>query len=145
LTTKITYIKERQDHSASGPFGLMGADNEVDYLNRFRASATYHYEIPPLTGSRIAVTGSYFSISGTPDATLYGTQNGSPNSAGWIGEVAWIPFNRGNLTAWPWLNMRIGLQYTAYTKFDGATFNGDGDGRKASDNNTLYSYVWTAF
>jgi hypothetical protein len=143
LTTKVTYIKETQKRDASVALGAV--DNEKDYLNKFKASATYHYEIPPLTGSRIAITGGYFSINGTADATQYGTLTGSPNSAGWIGELAWIPFNRGNITAWPWMNMRLGLQYTAYTKFDGASFNGDGDGRKASDNNTVYAYVWTAF
>jgi len=147
LTTKVTYIKEKQNHDATGPLGFMSADNPVDYLSKFKASATYHYEIPPLTGSRIALTGSYFNIVGTADATLYSpnSQTGSPNTAGWIGELAWIPFNRGNLSAWPWFNMRVGLQYTAYTKFDGSTTNIDGAGRKASDNNTLYSYVWTAF
>jgi len=84
---------------------------------------------------------------GTADATLYGTNSGSPNSAGWIGEIAWMPFSRGNLTAWPWANIKVGLQYTAYSKFDGekSFVDGAGVGHKASDNNTFYSYVWTAF
>jgi hypothetical protein len=41
-------------------------------------------------------------------------------------------------------NLRAGLQYTLYTKFDGAASNYDGFGRSASDNNTLRLFVWTA-
>ena len=45
----------------------------------------------------------------------------------------------------PWLNVKLGLQYTAYMKFNGATSNYDGMGRNASDNNMIYGYVWIAF
>jgi len=41
-------------------------------------------------------------------------------------------------------NARVGLQYTVYTKYDGATTNYDGTGRNASDNNTLYLFLWLA-
>ncbi|CAK0777762.1 hypothetical protein CCP4SC76_6470006 [Gammaproteobacteria bacterium] len=36
-------------------------------------------------------------------------------------------------------------QYTAYGKFNGASRNYDGSGRDASDNNTLFGFLWTAF
>jgi hypothetical protein len=36
------------------------------------------------------------------------------------------------------------LPYTLYDKFDGASSNYDGSGRNASDNNTLYFFIWTA-
>jgi hypothetical protein len=58
------------------------------------------------------------SIGGTADATLYGTFTGSPNSAGWITEIAYLPFSYGGPSFWPWLNMRIGLQYTLWNKFE---------------------------
>jgi hypothetical protein len=45
----------------------------------------------------------------------------------------------------PWLNTKLGAQYTLYRKFNGRTHNYDGAGRDASGNNTLYIYVWTAF
>jgi hypothetical protein len=41
----------------------------------------------------------------------------------------------------PWLNTKIGLQYTLYSKFNRQASNYDGFGRKASDNNLLYVYV----
>jgi hypothetical protein len=40
--------------------------------------------------------------------------------------------------------VRVGLQYTIYDKFDGASSNYDGTGRNASDNNTLYLFLWAA-
>jgi hypothetical protein len=48
----------------------------------------------------------------TADAALYGTFTGSPNSAGWITEIAYLPFSYGGPAFWPWLKMPIGLQYT---------------------------------
>jgi hypothetical protein len=36
------------------------------------------------------------------------------------------------------------VQYTGYTKFNGAKNNYDGEGRNAGDNNTLYTSVWFA-
>jgi hypothetical protein len=41
--------------------------------------------------------------------------------------------------------LRIGLQYTAYTKYNGARDNYDGFGRNARDNNSLFLYAWTAY
>ena len=43
------------------------------------------------------------------------------------------------------INMRVGLQYTIYTRFNGAGANFDGAGRNASDNNTLRLFTWFAF
>ena len=85
------------------------------------------------------------SVGGTPDATLYGTFTGSPNSDNWITEIAYLPFMRGGPSFWPWLNARIGLQYIRWGKFDGATTNFNGAGRNAHANNTIFGYVWIAF
>jgi hypothetical protein len=41
--------------------------------------------------------------------------------------------------------IRVGAQYTAYDKFAGASRNYDGYGRNASDNDTLFMYVWAAY
>jgi hypothetical protein len=41
--------------------------------------------------------------------------------------------------------VRVGLQYTSYSKFNGAASNYDGFGRDAKDNNTLFFYVWGAY
>jgi hypothetical protein len=39
----------------------------------------------------------------------------------------------------------VTLQYTWYSKFNGAGSNYDGVGRSASDNNTLYVVLWFAY
>jgi hypothetical protein len=41
--------------------------------------------------------------------------------------------------------MKVGIQYIIYTKFNGASRDYDGAGRNASDNNTLFAFVWVAF
>jgi hypothetical protein len=51
----------------------------------------------------------------------------------------------GGPAFWPWLNMRIGLQYTLWTKFNGATTNINGAGRNANNNNTFFAYIWIMF
>lgn len=89
--------------------------------------------------NRIVVTGQYFDTWGTSDPTLYsGLASGfSPNSDGYIAEIAYIPFINSNAPLWPWANVRVGLQYTYYNKFDGTTVN-------AHDNNTLFLYAMFA-
>jgi hypothetical protein len=61
----------------------------------------------------------------------------NPNSNGFIAEVAYIPFVSSKAPVWPWANMRLGVQYTYYNKFDGDTVH-------ARDNNTLFVYAWFA-
>jgi hypothetical protein len=83
-----------------------------------------------------------FSTTGSRDDVLFaagtpvlGTASGSPDTQGATFEVDFLP----------WLNTKIGLQYTMFTKFNGRVHNYDDAGRNASGNNTLYVYVWTAF
>ena len=99
-------------------------------LNEARAYASLAYG----NDNRVVLTGQYFSSWGTADAVLYG---GSPNTNGWIAEIAYIPFISSPAPGWPWFNTRIGLQYTWYNEFNGTTVG-------ASANNTLFLYLWLA-
>jgi hypothetical protein len=56
----------------------------------------------------------------------------------------WTAFGKEDSWGAPWANLRLGLQYTGYTKFNGAKNNYDGLGRDASDNNTLFAFAWFA-
>ncbi|HXC14741.1 MAG TPA: hypothetical protein VNV39_18135 [Stellaceae bacterium] len=137
VTFRGAWIHENHNTGASQALGL--ADNSNDQLRSLNASVSYIYnQTWSLSTGRVAV-------GGTTDAALYGTATGSPNSAGWIFELAYLPFSHGGPSFWPWLNFRIGLQYTHWTKFDGATTNIDGMGRDANANNTFFVYVWTMF
>jgi len=137
VTVRAAWIHENHNTSASQTLGL--ADNSNDTLRSLNASVSYIYD------HTWSLTAGRFSIGGTADATLYGTFTGSPNSAGWITEIAYLPFSYGGPSFWPWMNMRIGLQYVLYNKFDGATTNINGAGRNAHNNNTIFAYAWIMF
>ena len=88
--------------------------NPTNTLNEARAYASLAYG----NNNRVVLTGQYFNSWGSPDALLYG---GSPNTNGWIAEIAYIPFISSQAPGWPWFNARVGLQYTYYTEFNGTT------------------------
>ena len=46
---------------------------------------------------------------------------------------------------WPVQNIDIDVNYTGYTKFNGASKDYDGASRNASDNNTVYMALWIMF
>jgi hypothetical protein len=142
IAINSTIIREFQDLSASKSLG--DADNSSDSLVTFRTNVNY------TVFSRVAFTAGYFQTTGSTDKGLYqpepisGSANGSPDSKGYILELDFVPFGNPKSFASPYLNLRVGLQYTGYWKFNGAKDNYDGSGRNASDNNTLYLYLWWA-
>jgi hypothetical protein len=127
LTLRGSYIHESQRLDAS--FMLFGTNptNELKTL-RLYASLAYGGD------NKIVVTGQRFDTRGTTDVNLFG---GSPDTSGWIAEIAYIPFGTSKSPLWPWFNARIGLQYTWYDKFMGTTVG-------ASANNTLFLHAWFA-
>jgi hypothetical protein len=133
LTVTGTWIHESRNMGASVASG--GASVVSQKLNTYRARATYH------VGQRYGFSLAPFATSATSDGTLYapgaitGSRTGGPNSAGAIAELDYMP----------WENTRLALQYTAYTKFNGASSDYDGSGRSASGNNTLYAVAWLMF
>ena len=139
-SAQVSWISEHQNLNSS--IGQALATNLNDQLHSFNAKATYSYE------QTYYGTLAYSRLMGSGDPGLYGATSpiaNSPNSDWWTAEVDYMPFNHGGPDFWPWLNMKLGLQYIWYTKFNGASSNYDGNGRNASDNNTLYAYVWFAF
>ena len=80
--------------------------------------------------------------SGNGDASF---AKGSPNSSGYILQADWTPWGKEASWGAPWANLRLGAQYTMFTKFNGAKTNYDGNGRDAKDNNTLFLFGWVSF
>lgn len=153
IVVRGTYIHEKADLDASNP-------GTSDKLNTLKLNGGYHF------GSYAAVTVGGFRTTGSTDTTRYaaspdpllvgsgcgianpdpvtgavtacdpvpgfGSANGSPDTNGWILQGTYLP----------WQNVQLGLQYTWYTKFNGASTNYDGLGRDAKDNNTLFGYAW---
>lgn len=139
FSLQARYILEYQDLSASQTLGL--STNSFNNLHSFHIKGTYYYK------QMVGLTAGYFNLQGSSDSLLYDgvSANNSPNSAGWTVELDYIPFNYGGPSFWPWLNMKLGLQYIRYSKFDGASTNYDGAGTNASANNTLFAFAWFAF
>lgn len=122
-------------------FAQGGAANLHNSIGSSHVKASVSYD------QTYALTLGYFRVSGSADPGLYSgiSANNSPNSDGVITELDYTPFNHGGPGFWPWANIRFGLQYTAYLKYDGASKNYNGSGTNASDNNTLYFFTWLAF
>ena len=78
-------------------------------------------------------------------AQLQGLYNPKPNSNTFLIEADWVPFGKEDSWARPFANLKIGVQYWAFTEFNGSSNNIDGNNRHASDNNTLYVFAWQAF
>jgi hypothetical protein len=139
FTLRAGYIWERQ--RLNGEFGAGASSNLTDFLNNFKVSASYIYN------HTITLTGGYFNTWGTTDVLLNsGFTTGSPNSSGWTFDLAYLPFSFGGPRIWPWLNARIGIEYTHYNRFDGSVNNVDfTPGLKAADNDTTFLYTWIVF
>jgi hypothetical protein len=138
FTVEATHIHESQSLDAS--FASGAAANPSDNLSTTDLAATYYFR------RRIGGTVQYFSTTGSTDPLLYPptapgapgvitSATGSPDTRGWIAELNYLP----------WLNVKVSLQYTWYSKFNGAGSNYDGVGRNASDNDTLYLLLWFAY
>lgn len=128
VTMQATYIHEKQDLRNTYAGG--GAENPTNTMNSFKAKASYLYD------RKYGMTLAYFQTTGSADALLYANpETAKPDNTGYIIE---LDYN-------PWTNVRLALQYTAYTKMDGSRYNYDGTGRSAGDNNILFLNTWFAF
>jgi hypothetical protein len=137
-----SYVQEQQRLFATTALG--GSDTVANHLNALNISAQYAYQ------QTHSVTVAYFDTVGNSNLALYGpsawfgSANGSPDSSGFIFQLEFIPFGKADSFARPFLNLRIGLQYTDYTRFNGGISNYDGFGHSARDNNTLFIFLWLA-
>ena len=129
-----THIREKMTLNAS--FSAPGGTaNLSDDLTTTRLTGTYYYK------RKYGATLALFSTTGSVDTGLYPkgnapgvitSANGLPDTKGWMAELSYMP----------WLNTRLSLQSTQYTKFNGGGNDYDGFGRNASDNDSLYLLVW---
>ncbi|MEP7097096.1 MAG: hypothetical protein ABI748_05485 [Dokdonella sp.] len=109
--------------------------NANDTTSVFRAKTSYVY------AARYGTSVGFFNQTGTTDTALYdptpvaGNISANPAVRGWTYEVFWIPVQY----------LRVGLQYTAYDKYNGAAHDYDGSGRNARDNNSVFFYLWGAY
>jgi hypothetical protein len=142
-TAYLLYIHENQDLNAA--FNTASSAGRSSSLNQMRMNASYFYN------NTYGLTVGWQYTWGPanplmfPQAAVTGSRNGKPNSNAFIMEADWIPFGKEESWGRPFANLKIALQYTAYTLFNGGSRNYDRFGRNASGNNTIFLYAWTAF
>lgn len=142
-TLNASYTHEQQKRDASVDAGA--AANLKGALNQLHVNTSYTYD------QTWGLTLGAFRTTGSSDSLLYapapdsGSSSGRPNTRGWTAQTDWTPWGKESSWGAPWANVRVGLQYTAYTQFNGSRQDYDGSGRNASANNTLLGFVWTSF
>ena len=117
---KLTYVYQAKYGGSLGFFNLSGSTNTANLSSGF----------DPTT---LTITSD--PAAGVPSTRVTGNVSGNPGTRGWTYEAFWTPVQY----------MRIGAQYTAYSRFNGLTNNYDGFGRNARDNNSVFLYVWGAY
>lgn len=126
VTAQARIVKE----NISDPQNFVFGDSKSANLTSLRLKASYIYQ------AKYGASVSFFNITGSSDSVAYASSaNFSPNTQGWTPEIFWMPVK----------NIRMGVQYTHFTKYLGARTNFDGNGRNASNNDTLFVYLWGAF
>ena len=149
-TVSLYGIFVHEDRKLNGTATASNAANGTQFspsarLNHLRIEASYWYQ------HTYGITLGWQNTGGGSTPLLYapapvtGSANGKPDTNAFIIEADWVPFGRQESWAGPFANLKLGVQYVAYTKFNGGNRNYDGFGRTASNNNTLYAFAWLAF
>jgi hypothetical protein len=141
----IDAILTHEHQYLAGSTGLGSSTGPDNHLNQVRVNFTYFYQ------GTYGINFGWQNTWGNPNPALFppqavsGSANGKPNSNSFIIEGDWVPFGKQGSWGRPFANLKIGVQYIIYTLFNGGRKNYDGFGRNASDNNTLFVYVWVPF
>jgi hypothetical protein len=138
VTAMFSYTRERQRYAdaiwnAANPTYLQAAANATNSLDYWRLKATYSYQ------AKYGVSLAYTRVAGSADALVYADSPvARPDSRLWVPEIFFMPMQ----------NIRIGLQYYQWDRYKGLGANVDPvnfPGRKASDNNASFLYLWAAY
>jgi hypothetical protein len=120
LRAKLSYVYLARYGGSASLFDLTGSGNTANQSSGY----------DPVT---LAITSD--PTAAAPSTRVNGNLTGNPATRGATVEGFWMPVQ----------NLRVGLQYTAYAKYNGARSNYDGFGRNARDNNSLFLYAWAAY
>jgi len=138
FTLNVSYAKEWQKLNYT--YGnLAEADNLKNNINQFRLAGSYYYN------QTWGATAGIFDSRGSADRTLYSNSlSGRPTTSGYLLQADWTPWGKANSWGAPYANVRLGAQYTGYSRFMGGSsyLDGDGNQRRANDNNTTMLFLW---
>jgi len=138
-----SWIHEKRSLDASYAIGASAAtSNSLD---------TFQMDVSYIINQTWATTVAVFNTNGSANHLMFtpgpvtGSASGAPTTGGYTARLEWVPFGKVGSFASPWVNLRMGMQYTGYWRFNGGRSNYDGFGRSASDNNSFFLYTWLAF
>jgi hypothetical protein len=133
------YLHERQRLEATCALAEAEPGCASNNLDDLRFDAAYYWQ------NNVGLTAAVFETTGDTNPDIFGdNRTFKPDSSGLTLQLDATPFAAGSPFG-PRFNMRVGAQYTAYGRFEGASHNYDGSGRNASDNDTLRIFVWAAY
>ncbi len=140
LDSQYQFIDDETQISIDARWTHENQNLDASYVARFASNKSDRFDSANLIAGyywhrKLGASLGFFAVSGSNDPLYLGTASGNSNSSWGTAEIDYLP----------WLNVKLGLQYTAYMRFDGASSDYDGAGRNASDNNLLYAYLWLAF
>lgn len=137
------YIQERQ--RLRGLFSRGASDAPSGMLEQVHLNAAWMYDRTWRLSVGMQTTWGEMNRAMYRAGPIGGSRNGKPNSTAFIIEANWLPFGRiapeGSLLA----SVKTGIQYVAWTRFNGASTNYDGFGRAAAANNSLWAFVQMSF
>jgi hypothetical protein len=135
LNTRFT--KESQHLDATCTLaGAPLAGCSRNSLTDFRIDGSYYWR------HRWGLTVQYFNTAGSANPVVYSANRSfKPDSSGFEVQADSTLFPNADSFN-KRFNARIGVQYTAYTQFDGAGRNFDGVGTNAKDENVFRVFVW---
>jgi hypothetical protein len=141
VSLQARYLNEKQALDATCELGgTPGPDCADTRLNDLRADVSYYWR------DKIGLTVGLFDTYGPANPFIYpDNRTFKPDSNGMTVQLDATPWGEGKSPLGPRFNMRVGVQYTLYGKFDGARKDFDGAGANASDNNTLRVFTWVAY
>lgn len=135
-------IFTHEDQNLKGSANMDGVAAAQYSLEQLRANLSYWYR------NTYGLTLGWQKTWGPANPVLFsggGSVNQKPDSNAIIMEADWVPFGKDDSLWAPFANLKLGVQYTAYTQFNGGGTNYDGAGTNASDNNTLLLFAWMIF
>ena len=143
ITVNLRYTHESSNLQASCALDAFGLGSTAPdcarlKLNEWRGDVAYNWR------GKVGLTLGGFATSGTSSAALYPPTN-RPDSNGVTAQVDYTPWGAGDSPLGSRLNIRFGVQYTAYGRFNGGVHDIDGNGTPASANDTLRAFTWVAF
>jgi len=140
LTFNTRYLHESQSLRATCALAGVNSGCAANTVDDFRIDGSYYWR------DKIGLTVAVFDTTGSANPTLYaGNRTLRPDSDGVTVQLDATPWGDGKGPFGKRFNTRVGIQYTAYGQFNGASRNWDGMGSNAGDNDGLRLFIWSAY